>query len=100
VRVLAEGSHGPVDSSEGARLAAELRTALRDARAGGTVVDAWSRVGGGRILVLEVPSRAEADRLLAGLPGPDSQRWTVTELADLEDGLDRYLESLKAGPAT
>lgn len=100
MKFLIEGSHGPVDPEEGRRLAQELVTVFGDLLGRGVVDQAWAREGGGRVLIVDADDRAQVDALLATLPGPASQEWAVFGLTDLVAGLDQYLRSLDAGPAT
>jgi muconolactone delta-isomerase len=56
------------DQDEFRRLVPGETAALRDLKAKGTLVDAWSPGRPGAVLTLEVPGPDEAARIVAGFP--------------------------------
>jgi muconolactone delta-isomerase len=56
------------DHDEFRRLAPAETAALRDLKAKGTLVDAWSPGRPGAVLTLEVPDPDQAARIVANLP--------------------------------
>jgi hypothetical protein len=90
MRFMAVGFHGPVDPVAGRAVAPLAAAWLREALADGTLVQAYSMAGGGRMVIADAESE---EALLAVLrAAPDAEReWTLTGLHDAVETIERYL---------
>jgi hypothetical protein len=98
VKYLVEGWHGPVeDPNESLRLAQEVRRFVVENTADSVMEHAWNRIGGGRFLVVDLPDTNAVDAFLASCPGPPSQEWKVSQLGDLVETLNQYIDGSPQG---
>lgn len=95
---LVQGRHGPVSPDEGIIHARAARDFVLAQQASGAISAAWAKVGGGRALVLDVASQAEAEQLLAAFPGPADTTWELVEVHDFVAGLDAWLATIDEPP--
>ena len=93
-KFLATGHHGPIDATEGRRLAEASLQWLPSHLADGSLDCVYSMKGGGRLVIASAESEADLLRLLESAPDPDSREWTIVELYDGVEVIRQYLATL------
>jgi hypothetical protein len=80
-KFLAIGHHGPVDPSDGTRVAKDALVWIPEQLANGFLDCLYSMKGGGRMIVANAESEDELRAKLAASPDV-AREWQITELID------------------